>query len=830
MKTRYTASALLSLTLPRTRVSAQNKGERGERSKGGFARSLLLFPLLLFSFTPLLHAQAAETGSITGKVLDGGTPAEFTNILLVSAADSQVVKLELADENGAFTFSEMAAADYFIRTTGIGYGEKNHPVFTLAAGQELVLPAYGISGSGTNLETVEVVARKPFLEQKAGMLVVNVDQSITGQGGTVIDMLRKVPGIVVAGNRIQMAGKSGLTILIDGRPTKYMDIQSLLRDMPADNIKSIEVISQPGAQYDAEGSGGVINLVLKKNALRGTNGSVYVGGGYGQRAKYRAGGQLSHRTEKLNLTGGAAWNRRSWVEGLDLVRRFDDRTFVQTNRDFGIPQSYSLRGGADYDLTDRQRTGLNVRYNWGQSPRSANNATEVLSPETGELLESFVTSSERRRPWASLNLDAFYRIKLDTSGQEINFDASYNRFTRDGRVELKTVGSNFPDRVNLEPSGADIVSGQIDYKKPLSKQLVLKAGAKASTAELDNELLARFSRNGEMVIDDNLSNRFLYDESIKAVYASLGWEKGDLGANFGLRFEDTRMEGYNVTLDSTNNRNFSQLFPSLSVNAPVAGPIGLSLAYSYRIERPSYYDLNPFVSYLDPLTFEKGNPFLRPELIHSGQLSVTYEKQPFFNLSYDYTSDVISDVTEQDAATGVAFQNTVNLDRYVRYGGSLFLPLDFIAKPVSGYIGGMLYFNDYTSDYLGGELDQDQWSFTGFFQVNAKLPGDWKAEVSGWYQGKGIDGIIRTDPLYGVSAGLEKSFFDDRLDFVLSGDGIVQKFFTGTIRYQEQNLDVRSIWEAPVVSVKLTYKFGNRFLKKNEGRKSAASEERGRLN
>jgi len=797
----------------------------------------LNLPTLLCSLVLLLctsvraqKTEVPEPGSISGRILDEQTPAEFTNILLLTASDSAVLKLELADEGGRFSFINVPAADYFIRTTGIGYGEKNHPVFTLSPGQELALPDYQISGSGTNLETIEVVARKPFLEQKAGMLVVNVDQSITGQGGTVIDMLRKVPGIVIAGNRIQMAGKSGLTILIDGRPTKYMDIQSLLRDMPADNIKSIEVISQPGAQYDAEGSGGVINLVLKKNSLLGTNGSVYVGGGYGERAKYRAGGQLSHRAGKLNLTGGASWNRNSWVEGLDLIRRFDDRTFVQTNRDFGLPQSYSLRGGADYDLTDRQRVGLNARYNWGQSPRSANNMTEIRSPETGELLESFVTSAERERPWASLNLDAFYRIKLDTSGQEINFDASYNRFTRDGRVELKTVGSDFPDRVNLEPSSADIVSAQVDYKKPLSPTLIFKAGAKASMAELDNELLARFSQAGEMVIDQNLSNQFLYDENIKAAYTSIGWEKGDFSANFGLRFEDTQMEGYNVTLDSFNNRNFSQLFPSLSFNAPAFGPIGVSMAYSYRIERPSYYDLNPFVSYLDPLTFEKGNPFLRPELIHSGQFSLTYEKQPFFNLSYDYTSDVIADVTEQDSETGVAFQNTVNLDRYVRYGGSLFLPLDFIAKPISGYIGGMLFYNDYTSDYLGGQLDQDQWSFTGFFQVNAQLPGDWKGEVSGWYQGKSIEGIIRAEPLYGVSAGVEKDFFDDRLNFILSGDGIVQKFFTGTIRYQEQNLDIRSIWEAPVVSVKLTYKFGNRFLKKNEGRRSSASEERGRLN
>jgi len=390
-------------------------------------KTRLTLPLLCFVFLLCtgVRAQSTETdnagadagaasGTITGRVMDNDAPAEFTNVLLVATADSQVVKLELADENGFFRFADVAAADYFIRTSGIGYADTPHPAFTLAAGQNLTLTTYSLSTAGTTLDAVEVIARKPFLEQKAGMLVVNVDQSITGQGGTVIDMLRKVPGIVIAGSRIQMAGKSGLTILIDGRPTKYMDINSLLRDMPADNIKSIEVISQPGAQYDAEGNGGVINIVLKKNALSGTNGQVYVGGGYGERAKYRTGAAVSHRAGKWNLTGGAAYNRRSWVEGLDLIRRFEDRTFVQTNRDFGLPESYSLRGGADYDINDRQRVGVNARYNWGDSPRVANNETRVVTPETEQLIESFTTSVNRERPWTSLNTDAPGRASTPT--------------------------------------------------------------------------------------------------------------------------------------------------------------------------------------------------------------------------------------------------------------------------------------------------------------------------------------------------------------------------------------------------------------------------------
>ncbi len=791
----------------------------------------LLFLIFCTCVLAPLHAQqTTPSGSITGRVLLGDRPAEFTNLMLLAAADSSVVKLELAGEDGTFRFSDIGSGDYFLRTSGIGMAEVSHPLFSLTGGQQLTLPDYRLSSDATQLETVEVTARKPFLEQRAGRLIVNVDQSITGQGGSVQDLLKKVPGVVVAGNRISLAGRSGLTILIDGRPTRYMDVQSLLRDMPADNIKSIEVISQPGAEYDAEGNGGVINIILKKNALLGTNGSVYVSGGYGERYKVRSGLELSHRAGPLNVSGGLSYSHSEWVEGLDLVRRFSDRYFVQNNEDYGTPDRYATRLGVDYDLNENQRIGISGRYNWGQNPRFFNNTTQVFSTDTDERIGSFTTTGERTRDYDNLNVDGFYRIKLDTNGQELNLDASLSRFTRDGRNSIRTVGADFPDRVNLEPTRARIVSAQADYKKPFSQRIGFKAGAKVSRAELDNELISRFDNNGSLELDTDLSNHFLYDEDIMAVYTGLSYDVADgISANLGLRYERTSTAGYNETIDSLTERNYSSLFPSLSVSAPVSGPFGLAFSYSYRLERPSYYDLDPFISYLDPLTFEKGNPFLQPEYVHSTQLSLTYEKQPFLNLGYDLTTDVISDVTEQDATTGAAFQTTVNLDRYVRYGGSLFFPLDWIAQPISGYGGVMAYYNDYTSEYLGGNLDLDRWSVTAFLQVQAKLPMGWKGEVTGFYQGAGYEGIIAYEPLYGIDVGLEKDFWDDRLNLALSGENLIRRFFNGQISYQEQDLAIVSSWEAPVFYAKATYKFGNRFLKGRDNRKSSSSEERNRL-
>ena len=207
--------------------------------------------LLIFFFVALAQTSFGQT--VKGQLLNSkGDAAEFMNVLLLQMPDSAVAKLELSDEDGKYRFTKVEKGEYFIKVTGIGVEDNFSENFTVGD-DNVTVPVIRMSEFAQELETVEVTAKKPLLEQRAGRLVVNVDQSITGKGGSVTDLLRKVPGLIVINDRVSMAGKSGVTILIDGRPTKYMDIESLLREMPADNIEKIEVISQPGAAFDAEG-------------------------------------------------------------------------------------------------------------------------------------------------------------------------------------------------------------------------------------------------------------------------------------------------------------------------------------------------------------------------------------------------------------------------------------------------------------------------------------------------------------------------------------------------------------------------------------------------
>jgi hypothetical protein len=772
----------------------------------------------------------AQSGNITGQILNqDGKAADFVNVLLLKASDSTLVKMELSEENGSYEFRSLDEGDYLIKITGIGYGDYFTSSFSLANKERKVMPVITMEVMATVLDAIEVVARKPLLEQQAGKLIVNVDQSITGQGGSVTDLLKKVPGLVVVNDRVSMAGRNGVTILIDGRPTKYMDIQSVLNEMPADNIAKIEVITQPGAAYDAEGTGGIINIILKKNALYGTNGSVTAGFGYGELAKYRIGTNLNHRSGPWNLTFATGYNNRTWIERLDLTRVLEDRTYIQNNYEPGNPHSLYLNMGADYDINASHRVGISLNSYRSVNDRTSENSTVILSNEGNEL-DKFTTRNMQDRFWRSYTTDAFYRWQIDTSGQELNFDINLADYRREVTDMLMTTGENFEDRQNQTPANTRIYATQFDYKLPINDQMRFEAGAKLSATRLDNELLASIRLNDEWVNDALLSNKFNYEEDIYAAYINLSYTKGEYDANVGLRYEDSQASGYSATLDSTINLNIAKFFPSVSLTTPFIGPLGTSISYSYRIERPGYFDLNPFISYLDPLTFSRGNPFLVPELTHTGQFSLTYEKQPFFNLSYDYTKNVLTEVIEQNDETGEAFQTDINLDKYIRYGGSLFFPLDFIAKPISGYGGFMLFYHDYQAEYLDAEYLQNQWTTNAFLQVNVSLPRDWKLEATGWIQGAGLDGIIRHETFYGLDAGIQKKFFDNKLRVQLSVDGIVQKFFEGRVDYANLDFDLTSSWEAPVFNTRITYNFGNQSLKGREKRESSSDTERNRVN
>ncbi len=785
-----------------------------------------VLPLFIFSlFTTLAYGQIS--GTVT-EAENASEPLAFANVLLINPADSSFIKAELTDINGNYTFNKIEKGKYQVKVMMISYADYYSEVFEYSEGKMTVDCA--VSSSAVELGTVEVVSKVPFLEQKAGMMVVNVEKNITGVNGSMMDVLKKVPGVMVVNNNITLAGSPGVRILIDGKPTDYLDLESLLRDMSADDIAKIEVSSQPGASMDAAGTGGVINIILKKNTLTGTNGSVKVGAGYGQLWKYSTSFNLNHRKGAYNIYGSGGYSHNTWQQTMLIKRAVEDDIFDQSALEPSLPHTYRAKAGIDYDINDNQAVGFSIKGLTSNNEKTNINETMILFANEDQL--SLKTNNDIDRQWNYITGDVYYNIKLDTSGQKMTFSTNYSVYDYDEISDLEVspfLGNYDQDQINDMTGLNKIFAIKADYKYPINKQWGINSGLKYSYANIDNNLQV-FDRedNNHYTLNKNSSNHYIFKEDISAAYIQGEYDSDKIDVQAGLRYEYSNSEGYSVTLDSTRNRRISQLFPSAGITIPVSKVLGVSLAYSYRIRRPKYSTLNPFVYKYDPYTYEKGNTFLRPSFSHTGKASLTYEGQPFFNLEYKKTKDVIMFVTEQDDEAGATFATNVNLDSYEKYGASLFFPLDF-TKVASGYGGVFVNYDKYKSDYLGDLYNRSKWSFIGFLQASTKLPGKTKMEVTGWYNHGGLEGIMDFNNLYGVSVGFEKKFLNEQLIAKLSFDDILFKYWSATIDYSNMDLQIEQQWETRVVNLELVYKFGNRFLKKGDKVKSSASEENRRI-
>ena len=785
--------------------------------------------IIYFSFllccTFSLSAQYSVSGNLKN---EQGEIIEFANIVLYEVAEDKLVKGVTTDATGNFKIEKIKSGNFYLKAMMLGYTDFQSEAFTLDENSTSHTINLVINSEAQTLDAVEVVAKVPLLEQRADRMVVNVAKSLTSVNGSLMEIMKKVPGMLVVNGKLSMSGNSNPTILIDGRTTQYMDIQSMLREMPGDNIERIEVIHQPGAEFEASGNGPIINIILKKNKLYGTNGSVRAGIGKATRWRYNGGINLNVRQGKLNFTGGAGYSYNAFEEGLLVDRVQNGNRFISDNQTPFDPKTYRANVGVDYYLTKKHTVGVGFRTTGSNNDRINTNITEIEYAD-GSPSTLLATDNDLTRNWDYNRVNAYYAWEIDTLGQKLEIDGNFATFGRNATSLVQTTNKtgddvNFSDVKNDQPGDTKIYTAKVDYTKPLSKEVQLQFGGKISRADLDNDLQSFYFEDDIWKNNIFQSNHYLFEEDIAAVYSKLSFSIGKWEGTAGLRYEDSRSEGYSITLDSTNTRNIKKLFPSASLSRELTEQLALSLAYSYRIERPQFYSLNPFVRYMDPFTLERGNPLLRPELSHSTKLSLAFENQPFFSLEYVKTNNIISLVTQQNEQSQTeAFDD--NLDSYRKIGGSLFFPLSFIPG-LDGYGGFMLFNEEYRDATRAGNLfNSNRWNFTSFLQANFKLPGEIKAEVSGWYTGGGQDGIIQYGPMYGVSAGLQRSFLDKKLDVSFSFDDIFNRFFHGKLAYDDLNADILSTWNNKIVSMRVSYKFGNQFMQKKKSRRNSAQEE-----
>ncbi len=775
----------------------------------------------------------ARSQTLTGRVLDEKQrPADFATILLLRSKDSTLLKSALTDSKGKYKFSSVPAGMYLVSASLLGY-QKNYTAVTMS-GQEVQVPDIRLVAGSSTLREVSVTAQRPFLEQRADKLVVNVEGSATAAGSTALEILQKVPGLIVANDKITMVGKGSPNIYIDGRPSQYTDVTQLLRDISAGNIARIEVISNPGSKYDATG-GSVINIILKRNANLGTNGSLSLSSGIGlyergsfgtDRNYYRLSPSVSlnHRQGKFSTFISHSYFHQNTYDYSEFRRIIGDTTYLQRNYNPNSGNSHNFRLGADFYADKKNTFGFLIRGFVRNGDRIGNNTTDAFRTTEPSAAVGFTSLNNATRERKNFSGNLNWKHSFDTLGTDLNIDLDYSRFSLQNHGQIST---HFTDGAEIVEQSVDnpvkFTVLKIDYSRPLGKEGKLEAGAKSSLASIDN--LPTYLRNS--IFNADRSADFWYKENINAFYGSVQQKLGKWNLQAGLRTEQTAASGKD-SLQKVLDRNYWQLFPSVFVTREISSKLAAVLQYTRRVNRPSYQQQNPFIEYLDALTYTQGNPKLRPETADQYKVALTYQKQPFFSLNYNRKRDVIiNNAPKQEG--NKTFTTPENLASFENFAAELNFPLN-IGKKISGYGGNQLIYNHYKASYLNDVYNNGKWNWLAYWQVAYKPVADWSAEVSGYYMTRFLDEFLILDNLGSLNFAIQKSFWNKKGKLSLNfNDILLSDRVRARIGYNQINVDFKQVYDSRNARLTFSYSFGNQQLKAPRSRKTASEDESNRV-
>ncbi len=784
-------------------------------------------------------------GKITGMVTGKETSVENAAVLLIKAKDSTLVKTIITDKLGRFEFSPVANGNYIIAVNSIGFKKYYSSPLTVAA-NTVQADKIELTIQPKQLDAVTVTSAKPLIEMKADKLVVNVDASPTNAGSTALEVLEKSPGITVdKDGNISLKGKQGVTVLIDGRPS-YMsgsDLANMLKGMSASQLDQLEIMTNPPAKYDASGNSGIINIKTKKLKVVGFNGSVNAGYGQGVYPKTNAGVNLNYRQGKLNTFGSFNYNYRKAYQQFEVVRNVLNSnthalayTFAQSARMPDTRNTFSSKIGADYSISKKTSAGISLNF-FNTKMTYDNNSTNKISGNTGNL-ETINNSRTYMTPNVSnYNGNIFITHQFDSTGKELTFNADYIRY-KDKHQQFFTNSlfdkNNTPlsktDTLNGNlPTGFEIYAAKVDYTHPLAKKARLEMGAKTSFVTSDNNIRFDSTINGNIVTDSKRSNYFIYKENVVAGYINFSSPIGKkISVQAGLRYEYTNGKGNQVTTGTTFKNEYGQLFPTLYISYEANEKHQFSINYGRRINRPQYRDLNPFVFIIDKYTYQKGNPYLQPMFSHNIELSHSFKHFINTTLNYSKTTGSISEVVETNEATkevflikkNIASQEQFGLAVNMNKGLNKWLTLNLNANVFHNRYKGIV--NDTAVD-----LSAVSGNFSGGLQF--KFSKGWDAEVNGFYNTRGVDGVSINNGIGMFSLAVSKAILNSKGKLTLNiRDPFLLQRYTGTTKFSTVDATINSRWDNRVINLSFNYRFGKAFktTKRNTG---SASEEQSRI-
>jgi hypothetical protein len=792
--------------------------------------SLLFF---LYSFLAV-GQQAAVKGKV---VAEDGKPLVAATISL-SKRGAMVFKTA-TDSTGSFSIP-FAAGVYQLTISHAGYQEhRMENVTTTDLGRLQLTPATKA------LNAVVIESKQKLVEADAATITYNVSKSIDAQGTSALEALKKAPGVFVLNdNTITLNGKAGVLILLDGKQTYLsgQEMTDLLRSMPASGIRSIEIITNPTAKYDAAGSAGIINIKTAKATIKGFSGSATTGVSYGVSVKNNQDLSFSYRHNNFSWYGSYNHFIGHYNYLYGSSRWQNHRAYNSATDDTDKRSRMSTRLGFDYHLNKKNTIGILLNGNFVFGGGITRTRTGISQP--GSSLPDQVLYADNDyyfQQTARYNLNLNYRYE-DGGGKVLNVDADYGWFRKDNSNLQSNLYKDVQD-VTLQQSlyrsrnGIDIPlkAIKVDYTVPLWKG-VLETGVKASSITSAND--ARFFHVAQRAdsLDNRRSNRFSFKEDIGAAYVNYKKTAGKWTYQAGLRFEQASSVGSLLFqkngADSLQENRRAQLkaFPSFSLSVKPSERHTYSLSYSGRIDRPAYQDLNPFVYLLDELSFWQGNPFLQPQLTHRASLQYLYKSSTIVGVHFSHTNAYSTRITDT-----IERSKIVMIPRNLGTQQNLSLTLTHnltLNKWWELSCNGTLYrlHNRVAFDPLR-HLNLQQTAARLNVQQRFKLPLSIAAEMSAYYNSRrliGANEMVRATSQ--VDVALQKSFLKNKAVLRVAFNDI----YKGTRTRSEQRFDgfflsSYGYYETRQVRLNFTYKFAETNSKAPRSRSSALENENSRI-
>lgn len=741
-------------------------------------------------------------GKITGQVIDSLTnaPVEFATVAIFQKNDTKKpIDGTISDEKGQFTLKDLPTGFFVLRVSFIGY-EDTYVTLPKMEDKTINLKNILLSSQTKQLGEVTVTAQKSMIEEKVDRLVYNAEKDLSSKGGDAADVLRKVPLLSVDfdGN-VSLRGNSNIRVLINNKPSTIMasSVADALKQIPADQIKTVEVITSPSAKYDAEGAGGIINIITKKNNIEGATLNIDTGGG-------NRGSNLglfgSYRQGKMgfNLNGFG----RAFYNGSELLM---EQTTIQptatvrtkqeaTARDQGVFGRYSL--GWDYDISKNESISAGARYGTRNFVRSQElNIQSFLNENPLADINRVVNTKDLSGNW-DFNLDY---IKMYKPQQEWSISSLYSRTGLTNNFTsglLNAGGETLNTQQNNNFNTNQEFTIQTDYTTPIQKNQVLEFGAKGIFRWVNSDFnyqLAQGSSTNFVFDPSRPSGSLDYGQNVAAAYLAYTIStRNKYTFKLGSRYEYT---GISAIVNGTNEvdiPDYGNLVPSVNISKTYGGKYTVKTGYNRRIQRPGIQQLNPNVNAANPQSISVGNPFLAPELTDNVELGVSASiKKVYLNVSVfgRQTNNAISQVRiPLDSVKGAVLTTFQNIGREQAAGVNFFGNVSITPKwTVNGGIEAFYNFLEGQTtgiDGLSQAVSNQGWNINGRLMTMITLKDGWQVQGFSFLRGSQVQLQGRQGGFGFYSMGVRKEFKNKKGSIGLAGDN----FLTNGIRIRTQLL------------------------------------------